>query len=90
MISDGAFGFGFGENQIEQISKHEVGHALGLGYANFDSLMAAQVNRGSGAVSNCEIDAVYKANEWWFEKPTDGRLLYIRHPNTEHVECSAM
>ena len=90
MISDGAFGFGFSESQIEQISKHEFGHVLGLGHANFDSLMAAQVNRGSGAVSDCEIDAVYKANEWWFEKSTEGRLLYIRHPNTEHVECSAM
>lgn len=87
MVSDGAFGFGFSNNQIEQISKHEIGHVLGLGHANFDSLMAAQVNHGSGAVSDCEINAVYRANEWWFERPTDTHILYIRHPTTEHVEC---
>jgi Matrixin len=88
MLSSGAFGFGFSDNQIEQISKHEIGHVLGLGHANFDgNLMAAQVNRGSGTVSDCEIDAVYKANEWWFEQSRDGHLQYIRHPTTGYIEC---
>jgi hypothetical protein len=89
MLSKGAFGFGFSDSQIEQIAKHEMGHVLGLGHANFDgNLMAVHVNRGSGQVANCEIDAVYKANEWWFEKEPNSRLQYIRPPTTEHVECN--
>lgn len=87
LISKGAFGFSFGSNQIEQIARHEIGHVLGLGHANFDgNLMAAQVNRGIGSVSNCEVEAVYTANEWWFEKPS-GQPLYIRQPTTDHVDC---
>jgi Matrixin len=88
LISKGAFGFGFSDSQIEQIAKHEVGHVLGLGHANFDgNLMAVDVNRGSGQVSDCEIEAVNKANEWWFEKRPNSQLLYIRPPTTEYVKC---
>ncbi|HZD34903.1 MAG TPA: matrixin family metalloprotease [Nitrososphaeraceae archaeon] len=89
LISKGAFGFGFSDSQIEQIAKHEVGHILGLGHANFDgNLMAVNVNHGSGQVSDCEIEAVYKANEWWFEKRPNSQLQYIQPPTTEYVECN--
>lgn len=53
VITKGSFGFGFGfsDNQIEQIVKHEIGHVLGLGHANFDgNLMATQVNYGSSVI----------------------------------------
>jgi flagellin-like hook-associated protein FlgL len=87
-ISRGAFGFAFSSNQMEQIVKHEIGHALGLGHANFDgNLMAAQVNRGIGSVSSCETEAVYAANEWWFDKPIVTQPLYMRQPTTDHIEC---
>lgn len=88
LISKGAFGFAFTGNEWEQIAKHEIGHVLGLGHANFDgNLMVAQVNRGSGSVSDCEIKAVYTANEWWFERPSGSRLLYIRGPMTDYLDC---
>jgi hypothetical protein len=87
-ISTGAFGFAFNSNQMEQIVKHEIGHALGLGHANFDgNLMAAQVNRGIGSVSSCDTEAVYAANEWWFDKPVVTQPLYLRQPTTDHIEC---
>jgi hypothetical protein len=42
-----------------------MGHALGLGHANFDgNLMAEKVNDGTQNVSECEIKAVLKANYW--------------------------
>jgi hypothetical protein len=88
LISKGAFGFGFSGNQIEQIAKHEFGHVLGLGHANFDgNLMAAQVHRGSGSVSGCEVEAVYSANEWWFKKPSEGQPLYMGQPANDHINC---
>jgi hypothetical protein len=88
LISKGAFGFAFSNNQMEQIVKHEIGHVLGLGHANFDgNLMAGQVNRGVGSVSSCEIEAVYTANEWWFDKPSGSRPLFIRQPTTDHIDC---
>jgi Matrixin len=87
-ISSGAFGLAFSSDQMEQIVKHEIGHALGLGHANFDgNLMAAQVNRGIGSVSSCETEAVYAANEWWFDKPIMTQPHYMRHPTTNHIEC---
>jgi hypothetical protein len=88
LISQGAFGFGFTGDQIEQIAKHEIGHVLGLGHANFDgNLMAAQVNRGSGSVSNCEVDAVYSANEWWFKNQSGSQPLFMRQPTADHINC---
>jgi hypothetical protein len=42
-----------------------MGHALGLGHANFDgNLMAEKVNDGTENISKCEIKAVLQANHW--------------------------
>jgi hypothetical protein len=88
LISKSAFGFAFTGNELEQIVKHEIGHVLGLGHANFDgNLMVGQVNRGSGSVSSCEVMAVYAANDWWFKPLSVNQSLNIREPTTDHVEC---
>jgi hypothetical protein len=64
-IYERGFPFEFSKDQIEQIAKHEIGHVLGLGHANFDNtLMATRVHYGSGTISECEIHAVYEANHW--------------------------
>lgn len=55
------------EGMVERIVKHEMGHALGLGHANFDgNLMAENINDGTGRVTKCEINAVLQANYWKF------------------------
>jgi hypothetical protein len=57
--------FRFDEGTVEQIVEHEMGHALGLGHANFDgNLMAEKVNDGTENISKCEIKAVLQANHW--------------------------
>jgi hypothetical protein len=50
---------------VGQIAKHEVGHALGLGHANFDGdLMSPLVQPTPGPIPICDIDAVKQANAW--------------------------
>ena len=50
---------------IEQITKHEVGHALGLGHANWDGdLMSPLVQPTPAPIPLCDINAVRQANSW--------------------------
>ena len=59
------YGYEFDTSAIHQVVKHEMGHALGLGHANFDgNLMAQEVNAGTDNISDCEIKAVIEANYW--------------------------
>jgi hypothetical protein len=50
---------------IEQIAKHEFGHALGIGHANWDGdLMSPLVNPTPAPIPACDINAVMQANSW--------------------------
>jgi hypothetical protein len=50
---------------IEQIAKHEFGHALGIGHANWDGdLMSPLVNSTPAPIPACDIQAVMQANSW--------------------------
>jgi hypothetical protein len=89
-IYDRGFPFAFNNDQIEQIAKHEIGHVLGLGHANFDdNLMATRVQHGSGLISDCEIQAVYEANHWKLRNQGSGTNNHIYHPNIQYLECNS-
>jgi hypothetical protein len=77
----------FSNDVIKQITEHEMGHALGLGHANFDgNLMAEQISSGTETISECEIRSVYKANSWYLEKDNGGNASPT-YPKTDSISC---
>jgi Matrixin len=81
------YGHELDTSEIEQVVKHEMGHALGLGHANFDgNLMAQRVNDGTDTISDCEVKAAVEANYW---KLGDHNLdnTYPYFPEDESTVC---
>ncbi len=83
-LSKKSFNRQFSPAEIELVAKHEFGHVLGLNHANFNgNLMTSQVNKGSGTISSCVIEAVKTANEW---KLKEGGVS-IHKPTKSYVIC---
>jgi Matrixin len=81
-------GYEFDAKTIGQVAKHEMGHALGLGHANFDNnLMAERVNHGTGFVSECEIKAVIEANYWKLGQNEENVNLAPHNPQKDIITC---
>jgi hypothetical protein len=64
-ISKKSYGVTLDKHTLEHVAKHEMGHALGLGHANFkNTLMSANVDEIITTISSCELDSVKYANSW--------------------------
>lgn len=82
-IYEEAYDRDFTPQQIEQITKHEIGHVLGLDHANFrGNLMTERVEIGSKTITSCVLEAVNTANAW---KIKNSNSIYP--PTQKYIEC---
>ena len=64
-LSKKSYGVKLDKTILGHVTKHEIGHSLGLGHANFkNTLMSAVVNDVTTKISKCEVDAVKNTNKW--------------------------
>ena len=69
LVSKTSGGATLNQTMLEHLTKHEIGHVLGLGHSQFPrSIMYPVVNETITKISKCEADAVKDANNWKFVK----------------------
>ena len=71
-ISKKSYGFTLDKRTLEHVAKHEFGHALGIGHAEFkNTLMSPNVDELITKMSACELESVKYANSWKFIEDND-------------------
>jgi hypothetical protein len=79
------FAIQYDPQKLKEIATHEMGHALGLGHANFDADLMSQrlSSKEMMNISQCDINGILQANQWKFVN-NDNRP---DNPNEDEVGC---
>jgi hypothetical protein len=77
----------FNPSEIEAVAKHEIGHALGLGHADFITDLMSPILTGNTkpTISQCDINSVIQANSWKMVYSDNTNLPSA--PPVNHVDC---
>jgi hypothetical protein len=82
-ISGSAFGSSNNTETVAQISRHEVGHLLGLGHSNsFGDLMDPVIGPVD-QISACDVAGVFEASHWYL---VDGAAS-LHSPHVSVISC---
>jgi hypothetical protein len=79
------FAIQYDPQKLKEIATHEMGHALGLGHANFDADLMSQrlSSKETLNISQCDVDGVLQANQWKFVNNDN----VPDKPNEDEVSC---
>ena len=75
----------FNPSEIEAVTKHELGHALGLGHADFITDLMSPILTGNTrpTISQCDVNGVIQANSWKMTYSNNS----LSSPPVNHVDC---
>jgi hypothetical protein len=93
-ISTSALGSSINSAKLESITKHEIGHAFGIGHTTFigDLMSPILTGKTKTTISACDINAISAANQWKLgggeSNSTEAVHNNIPHaPSVDFVRC---
>jgi hypothetical protein len=89
-ISTRALGNSISSSELESIAKHEIGHAYGIGHADFVGDLMSPIliiGRTDTSVSQCDINGIAEANQWKLKAKNSNSNSGPHAPSLHVLRC---